>query len=182
MNKSTIRLFFCFWGARSITNPPASHNRQSLSCSCKANTSPQQFYESAIGQHLLDNAQCALYCSNKKFSILAWGCSSTFLLLKRLSLNLSISFCLSKKNSLTVWKFLNLFSHWITSFSQWELCFPLHNSVRFQFCFILKISLISVRWKALGKKIFYFNQSSNSIPPNVYLKEFIKILTEKLRG
>ena len=28
---------------RSIANPPASHNRQSISRSCKANTRPQQF-------------------------------------------------------------------------------------------------------------------------------------------
>ena len=61
---------------KSITNLPASHNRQSLSCSCKANTRPQQFYESAIGQHLLDNAQCALHYSNEKFSIIARGRSS----------------------------------------------------------------------------------------------------------
>ena len=55
----------------SIANPPASVNRQSLSRSCKTNTRPQQFHESAIGQHLLDNAQCALHYSNEKFSILA---------------------------------------------------------------------------------------------------------------
>ena len=61
---------------RSITNPPASHNRQSLSRSCKNNTRPQQFHESAISQHLLDNAQCALYYSDDKLSILARGCSS----------------------------------------------------------------------------------------------------------
>ena len=61
---------------RSIANPPASHNRQSLSHSCKANTRPQQFHEFSIGQHLLDNAQCALHYSNKKFSILARGRSS----------------------------------------------------------------------------------------------------------
>ena len=58
---------------RSITNPRASANRQSLSHSCKNNTRPQQFHESAIGQHLLDNAQCALHYSNEKFSILAQG-------------------------------------------------------------------------------------------------------------
>ena len=34
------------------------------------------FHESAIGQHLLDNAQCALYYNNEKFSILARGRSS----------------------------------------------------------------------------------------------------------
>ena len=61
---------------RSIANPPASHNRQSLSRSCKANIPPQQFHKSAIGQHLLDNAQCALHCKNKKFSIFARGRSS----------------------------------------------------------------------------------------------------------
>ena len=61
---------------RSIANPPASHNRQSLSRSCKADIRPQQFHESAIGQHLFDNAQCALRYNNEKFSILARGRSS----------------------------------------------------------------------------------------------------------
>ena len=61
---------------RSIANPPASPNRLSLSRSCKANTRPQQFHESSIGQHLLDNAQCALHYSNEKFFILARGRSS----------------------------------------------------------------------------------------------------------
>ena len=54
---------------RSIVNPPASHNCQSLSHSCKANICPQQFHESTIGQHL-DNAQCALHYNNDKFSLL----------------------------------------------------------------------------------------------------------------
>ena len=61
---------------RSIANPPPLHNHQSLSCSCKANICPQQFHESAIGQHLLDNAQCALHYNNDKFSILTQDCSS----------------------------------------------------------------------------------------------------------
>ena len=54
---------------RSIANPPASPSRKSLSCSYKANKRPQQLHESSIGQHLLDNAQCALHYSNEKFSI-----------------------------------------------------------------------------------------------------------------
>ena len=61
---------------RSIANPPASPNRRSLSRSCKANIRPQQFHKSAIGQHLLDNAQCALHYNSNKFSILARGRSS----------------------------------------------------------------------------------------------------------
>ena len=61
---------------KSITNPRTSANRQSLSRSCKNNIRPQQFHESAIGQHLLDNAQCGLHYSNEKFSILARGRSS----------------------------------------------------------------------------------------------------------
>ena len=61
---------------RSIANPPASHNLQSLSRSCKAKIRPQQFHESANGQHLLDNVQCALHYSNEKFSILDRGRSS----------------------------------------------------------------------------------------------------------
>ena len=87
---------------RSMANPPASPNSQSLSRSCKANTRPQQFHKSSIGQHLLDNAQYALRYSNEKFSILARGRSSFHLLLKQLSLNLSTPFCVSKKNSSTL--------------------------------------------------------------------------------
>ena len=65
--------------SRSIANPPASPNHQSLSRSCKANKRPQQFHESSIGQHLLDNAQCTLHYSNENsifYSILARGRSS----------------------------------------------------------------------------------------------------------
>ena len=62
-----------------IANPPTSHNRQTLSRSCKTNIRPQQFRESAIGQHLLDNAQCALQYNRDKFSILAQCCSSFYL-------------------------------------------------------------------------------------------------------
>ena len=88
---------------RSIANPPASHNRQSLSRSCKANTCPQQFHESAIGQHLLDNAQCVLHYNKKKFSILLEvALLFTFLLLNRLSLNLLIPFYINKTNSSTL--------------------------------------------------------------------------------
>ena len=61
---------------RSIANPPGLPNLQSLFRSYKANTRPQQFHESSIGQHLLDNAQCALHNSNEKLSILARGRSS----------------------------------------------------------------------------------------------------------
>ena len=61
---------------KSIANPPALHNRQSLSRSCKANIGPQQFHEFATDQHLFDNTQCALHYSLKKFSILARGRSS----------------------------------------------------------------------------------------------------------
>ena len=57
---------------RFIANLPASHNRRSLSRSCKANIRQQQFHESTIGQHL-DNTQCALHYNNDKFSTLARG-------------------------------------------------------------------------------------------------------------
>jgi len=53
-----------------ITNPPTPHIRQSLPRPGKA-TSSRQFHESTIGQHLLDNAECALHYNNDKFSVLA---------------------------------------------------------------------------------------------------------------
>ena len=60
---------------KSITNPPTPHIRQSLPRPRKA-TSPREFHESAIGQHLLDNAECALYYNKDKFSVLAWARTS----------------------------------------------------------------------------------------------------------
>ena len=74
--KTFLNNVFKKYVPKSITNPRTSANRQSLSRSCKNNIRPQQFHESAIGQHLLDNAQCALHYSNEKFSILARGRSS----------------------------------------------------------------------------------------------------------
>ena len=94
---------------KSITNPRTSANRQSLSRSCKNNIRPQQFHESAIGQHLLDNANVPSITATKNFLFsLEVALPFTFLLLKRLSLNLSILFCVSKKNSYTLSKFFNL--------------------------------------------------------------------------
>ena len=55
---------------KSITNSPTPHIRQSLPRPGK-DTTPRQFHESAIGQDLLDNAQCALHCNKDKFSVLA---------------------------------------------------------------------------------------------------------------
>ena len=55
---------------KSITNPPTPHIRQSLPRPGKA-TSPRQFHKSAIGQHRLDNAECALHYNKDKFSVLA---------------------------------------------------------------------------------------------------------------
>ena len=50
-----------------------STSRNSLPRRCKANNSPRQFHESAIGQHLLDNPECASHHNDDKFSILARG-------------------------------------------------------------------------------------------------------------
>ena len=48
-----------------------STSRRCLPRRCKANSSPPQFHESAIGQHLLDNPECASHYNDDKFSILA---------------------------------------------------------------------------------------------------------------
>ena len=109
---------------RSIANPLASHNRQSLFRSCKANIRPQQFHKSVIGQHLLNNAQYSLHYNNEKFLFsLEVALFFTFLLLKQLSLNLLIPFCVNKKNSYTLCKFLNLFSYWLTFSSNGNTAF-----------------------------------------------------------
>ena len=55
---------------KSITDSPTPHIRQSLPRPGK-DTSRRQFHESSIGQHLLDNAQCALHYNKDKFSVLA---------------------------------------------------------------------------------------------------------------
>ena len=84
---------------KSIANPPISHNRQSLSRSCKANIIPQQFHKSAIGQHLLDNAQCALQYNSDKFSVLARSRSSFHLSARKATFIKSLNprFCKQKK-------------------------------------------------------------------------------------
>ena len=63
---------------RSISNPTAMcEDRQNLPRACKANSGrTQQFHESAIGQHLLDNIECARHYNNCMFSVLARGRSS----------------------------------------------------------------------------------------------------------
>ena len=103
---------------RSIINPPASHNRQSLSRSCKANIRPH----SPLVNIFLIMPNAPSTTATKKFLFShEIALFFTFLLLKRLLLNLLITFCVNKKNSSTVrkfLKFLNLFSHWLTSFSQ----------------------------------------------------------------
>ena len=50
-----------------------STSRKSLPRRCKANNSPRQFHESAIGQYLLDSPVCASHYNDDKFSILARG-------------------------------------------------------------------------------------------------------------
>ena len=88
---------------KSITNPRTSANRQSLSRSCKNNIRPQQFHESAIGHIFLITPNVPSITATKNFLFsLEVALSFTFLLLKRLSLNLSIPFCVSKKNSYTL--------------------------------------------------------------------------------
>ena len=87
---------------RSIANPPASHNRQSLSRSCKANRRPQQFPNPPLVNIFLTTPNALFTTATKNFLFsLEVALLFTFLLLKGLSLNLSIPFCVSKKNSST---------------------------------------------------------------------------------
>ena len=88
---------------RSIANPPALPNCQSLSHSCKANTCPQQFYKSSSLVNIFLTMPNALFTTaTKNFLFLLKVALFTFLLLKQLSLNLSIPFCASKKNLSTL--------------------------------------------------------------------------------
>ena len=58
-----------------LNNSTTSKIRSSLSRACKTddNSSQPSFHESAIGQHLLDNKECASQYSYSKFSILSRG-------------------------------------------------------------------------------------------------------------
>ena len=79
VGEKSVAVFIVEYGESVVNVPPASHNRQSLSRSCKANIRPEQLHKSAIDQHLLDNAQCAFHYNNEKFFILARGRSSLHL-------------------------------------------------------------------------------------------------------
>jgi len=81
---------------KSITNPPTPHIRQSLPRPGK-DTSPRQFHESAIGQHLLDNAQCALHYNKDKFSVLARARTSFHLSALEATFNKSLNLLLCKQ-------------------------------------------------------------------------------------
>ena len=88
---------------RFITNPPTLHNCQSLSLSCKANTCPQQFHNPPLVNVFLTMPNVLFTTATKNFLfLLEVILPFTFLLLKQLSLNLSIPFCVSKKNSSTL--------------------------------------------------------------------------------
>ena len=73
-----IRVLFqqknTFWISVSglkLTIRPDIHPANRIVIISGMDTSPRQFHESAIGQHLLDNAQCALHFNKDKFSVLA---------------------------------------------------------------------------------------------------------------
>ena len=129
----TLRNYGIAGQPKSITNPPTPHIRQSLPRSGK-DTRPWQFDESAIGQHLLDNAQCALHYSKDIFSVLARARTSFHLSALEATFIKSLNpllceqkeFVYSLKISLTSWTF-----HWLTVpafrrgpnyiFNQWQL-------------------------------------------------------------
>ena len=88
---------------KSITNPRTSANRQSLFRSCKNNIRPQQFHNPPLVNIFLITPNVPSITTTKNFLFsLEVALPFTFLLLKRLSLNLSIPFCVSKKNSYTL--------------------------------------------------------------------------------
>ena len=69
--KNRIKQHVLQWLRQQLTRPRRSQSHRS----CKRNdTKPD--CNSAIGQHLLKNDQCALNCDNKRFSILVTARSS----------------------------------------------------------------------------------------------------------
>ena len=58
------------------------NSRNTSTCFCKSSIS-FMFFESAIGQHLLDNPMCAQYYNDKKFTILSFGRLSLLYLLQK---------------------------------------------------------------------------------------------------
>ena len=88
---------------RPIANPPASPNRQSLSRSCKATHAHNNFMNPPLVNIFLTTPNAPFTTATKNFLfLLEVALLFVFLLLKRLSLNLSIPFCVSKKNSSTL--------------------------------------------------------------------------------
>jgi len=156
---------------KSIANPPTPHICQSLTRPGKDTSSPQ-FNQSAIGQHLLDNALCALHYNQDKFSVLT---RTPFHLSpwKRLSSNLWIPFSANKNNSFTRWRspkplklfpLANCFNQWelfsdlLNSLigyrcNQWELCFSVYKPVPVYLHSILTISLVECETKSFGMNL-----------------------------
>ena len=88
---------------RSIANPPASHNHQSHSRSCKPTYAHNNFTNPPLVNIFLTTPNALFTTTTKNFLFsLNVALFFTFLLLKLLSLNLSIPFCVNKKNPSTL--------------------------------------------------------------------------------
>ena len=138
---------------RSIANPPASHNRQSLPALARPTHTHNNFTNSPLVNIFLTTLNALFTTATKNFLFsLEVALLFAFLLLKRLSLNLSIPFCVNKKKFVYSLKIsLSFFS--LTNFFQaMRTLLSLYNSVRFQFCFILTTSPEECQMKSFGRK------------------------------
>ena len=88
---------------RSIANPPALHNCQTFPALAKPTYAHNNFTNLPLINIFLTAPNALFTTATKKFLfLLKITLLFTFLLLKRLSLNLLISFCANKKNSFTL--------------------------------------------------------------------------------
>ena len=85
------------WLRQQLTRPRRSQPHRS----CKR-TDTKPDCDSAIGQHLLDNDQCALNYDNKQFSILAAACSSFHLNLLGAAYIKTVARCYADRKSLVI--------------------------------------------------------------------------------
>ena len=103
---------------RSIANPPASHNRQVFPALARLTHAHNNFTNPPLVNIFLTTPNALFTTATKKLSIIARGRSSFYLSALEATFIKSLNPLLCKQKEFVYSLKINLFSHWLTSFSQ----------------------------------------------------------------